>query len=127
MRIIIKTFGVLLLLISSTPSFANKQTAGQIAYNQCIGCHSFGYNRTGPDHCGLFGRRAGSVSDYDYSVAMRESAIVWDQQNLDNFLTSPLSFIQGTTMGFSGIKDSILRQVLIDYLEEQSSSAQCNQ
>ena len=124
---LVKFFGVLLLLMSSAPIFANKETAGQLAYNQCIGCHSFGYSRTGPDHCGVIGRQAGTVKEYDYSIAMSESAIVWDQQTLDEFLTSPLSFIQGTTMGFVGISDPQKRQVLIEYIKEKSSSLECNQ
>lgn len=124
---LIKVFGVLLLVLSNTPNYANEESAGKLAYNQCIGCHSFGYSRTGPDHCGVIGRQAGTVKDYDYSIAMRESAIVWDQQALDEFLTSPLSFIQGTTMGFAGISDPQKRQVLIEYIKEKSSSLECNQ
>ena len=34
---------------------------GEQVYSRCIACHALGYDRTGPRHCGLFGRRAGSV------------------------------------------------------------------
>ena len=119
--------GVLIVFSINTPIFAADESAGELAYAQCIGCHSFGYNRTGPDHCGLNGRLAGTVSGYGYSVSMRESGIVWSQQTLDEFLSSPLSFIPATTMGFAGINDSTQRKILVEYIIEQSSSLECKQ
>ena len=40
-------------------------------------------NRIGPKHCGVFGRRAGSLPGFDYSPAMRRSKIVWNEKTLD--------------------------------------------
>jgi hypothetical protein len=34
---------------------------GQEVYARCAACHSVEGNRTGPQHCGLFGRRAGAA------------------------------------------------------------------
>jgi cytochrome c len=98
--------------------------AGKLAYDRCIGCHSPKRDRTGPRHCGLVGRVAGSVSGFDYSTAMRDSAVVWDRITLDQFLESPLSFMPGTRMGFAGIKNAAERSNLIAYLEELSGSSQ---
>lgn len=118
-------FGALVYLHASTSTSASELAAGELAYQQCIGCHSFEYNRTGPKHCGVFGRQAGSVKDYDYSEAMRESDIVWNEQTLSDFLESPLSMIPGTSMGFVGISNKAQRQDLIAYIRNQSNSAQC--
>jgi len=100
---------------------------GEQLYERCIGCHSLDRNRTGPKHCGLFSRKAGTVEGYQYSKAMSESAIVWDEQSLDNFSQAPLSAVPGTTMGFSGIKDKQDRDDLIAYLKQTSLSEACRQ
>ncbi len=47
--------------------------AGEAIYARCLACHALAYDRTGPRHCGLFGRRAGSVKDFAYSDAMKRS------------------------------------------------------
>lgn len=103
-----------------TPS---ERQAGAELYQRCQGCHALAYDRTGPRHCGLFGRRAGSLEGYGYSQAMRDANIVWSRQTLDRFLAGPLEMIPGTTMGYAGIAESSQRALLIGYLEWASTSA----
>lgn len=98
--------------------------AGEQVYNRCLGCHSPDRDRTGPRHCELFGRVAGSVDGFDYSVAMRKSDVTWDRVTLDQFLESPLTFMPGSRMGIAGIKDTKQRSDLIAYLEKLSGSSQ---
>lgn len=90
--------------------------AGEQVYARCIACHSPERNRTGPLHCGLPGRVSGSVPGYDYSVALREAAITWNAETLDEFLEAPLEVVPGTTMGFAGVDDAGERRDLIAYL-----------
>lgn len=105
---------------------AKTYAMGQKLYARCIGCHAFEYNRTGPMHCGLRGRRAGSLEDYSFSEAMKSSGIVWTEETLDAFLLSPRQAIPGTTMEYAGIKDDIQRHALVLYLLEESiSSVRC--
>lgn len=99
--------------------------AGKELYFRCVACHSLGRNRTGPLHCGLIGRRAGSVEGFEYSDAMKKSDVIWDATALDKFLTSPLEFIPGTTMGFSGVKDMQARRDLIAYLNAAIDLDEC--
>ena len=113
------TIAVLVALASPLPAGA---TAGDAAhgaeiYQRCIACHALDRNRTGPKHCGLFGRRAGGVPDFAYSQAMRSSGIVWDEASLDRFLESPLKAVPGTRMGYAGVKDARERADLIAYLK----------
>ena len=91
---------------------------GERLYVQCSGCHAPDYNRTGPLHCGLLGRKAGAVKEFVYTKAMKDSGIIWSKKSLDKFLTSPLKMIQGTSMGFSGIASAQQRQQLIAYLSQ---------
>jgi cytochrome c len=98
---------------------------GEAIYSRCLACHALTYDRTGPRHCGLFGRRAGSVKGYEYSDAMKRSKIVWSENTLDRFLTNPLATIPGTAMGYAGIADRTERADLIAYLKRVDQSAQC--
>jgi cytochrome c len=99
--------------------------AGEMVYARCLACHALAYDRTGPRHCGLFGRRAGSVKGYAYSAAMARSRIVWNEQTLDHFLADPLKAVPGTSMGYAGVTDSKERADLIAYLERANNSASC--
>ena len=96
---------------------------GAAIYERCAACHSLEQNRTGPRHCGLFGRRAGSVADFEYSAAMRGAGFVWNEQTLDRFLTAPTKVVPGTSMGYAGIDDARDRADLIAWLREASRSS----
>ncbi len=89
---------------------------GEAIYARCAACHAIESNRTGPRHCGLFGRRAGSVPGFDYSEAMKRSGIVWDAASLDRFLANPLRTVPGTSMTYAGVSDAQERADLIAYL-----------
>ncbi len=68
---------------------------GEQVYARCAACHAIEGNRTGPQHCGLFGRRAGTAPGYNaYSKAMRESHWVWDEKSLNVFLKDPMTALQ---------------------------------
>ena len=99
--------------------------AGEAVYGRCAACHSLAHDRAGPRHCGLIGRRAGSVAGYDYSEAMRRSGLVWTPRTLDRFLAAPMEVVPGTSMGYAGIADPRERADLIAYLERSSRGAGC--
>ena len=94
---------------------------GEQVYARCAGCHAIEGNRTGPQHCGLFGRRAGAAPGYAaYSDAMRRSGIVWDRATLDAFLRDPQARVPGTTMGYAGVKDAGDRADLLAWMKAAS-------
>jgi cytochrome c len=98
---------------------------GEAVYARCQACHALAYDRTGPRHCGLFGRRAGSVPGFAYSDAMRGSDIVWTARTLDRFLNNPTRVVPGTTMGYAGVADRTERAALIDYLKRANNTPAC--
>jgi cytochrome c len=118
-------FGAVLtvLMIAATPSSqaadGDPQNGGQI-YQRCLACHSLEYNRSGPRHCGLFGRQAGTLPGYAYSTAMKASGITWDVSSLEKFLENPLKALPGTKMAYAGVKDRQERADLIAYLRQAS-------
>jgi cytochrome c len=99
--------------------------AGREIYERCAACHSLEVDRVGPRHCGLFGRRAGSVPGFAYSDAMRNSGIVWNRQTLDVFLANPLGTVPGTFMTYAGIQNRDERTQLLSFLEMATRSQAC--
>jgi cytochrome c len=120
---------VLAAMSAAAPAWAESETAlaqsadaarGQALYeSRCIGCHSLDENRIGPRHRGVFGRRAGSVEDFDYSKAVRASEIVWTAEALDRWLTNPQALIPGQRMNFRVAKPAD-RLDIIAYLKLES-------
>ena len=124
--------GIALILIAGTPPAAARAVPvpgdpnhGAAVYERCLACHAFAYDRTGPRHCGLFGRRAGSVQGFPYSAAMKRSTIVWNDKTLDRFLSNPLRAVPGTAMGYAGVVNAQERADLIAYLKQVNQSAPC--
>jgi cytochrome c len=98
---------------------------GETVYARCLGCHALAYDRTGPRHCGLFGRRAGSVAGFAYSDVMKRSDIVWSAATLDRFLANPPKALPGTSMTYAGVPDRTERAALIAYLKQANGGAEC--
>ena len=73
---------------------------GKNLYQGCQACHSIEDNDLGPRHRGVVGRHAGSVADYNYSQALKNSGLTWDAATLDRWLTNPSALVPGTKMYF---------------------------
>ena len=120
------TGALLLAALAASAAAAPADVAtGEAVYARCQACHALAYDRTGPRHCGLIGRRAGSVPGYAYSEAMKKSKIVWSAATLDRFLANPTAAVPGTTMGYAGVADAKERAALIAYLADANASAAC--
>ncbi|HMA16484.1 MAG: c-type cytochrome [Bacteroidota bacterium] len=113
------TFSVILLLSASLTAAApaGDPERGAEIYERCQACHALERNRTGPKHCDLLGRPAGTAPGFrGYSAALKGSGIVWDRDSLDRFLADPLGSVPGTRMGYAGVKDPQERADLIAFL-----------
>jgi cytochrome c len=95
---------------------AGDPARGEQLYARCAACHALAYDRVGPRHCGVLGRRAGAVPGFEYSPAMKRSRLVWNDKTLDRFLADPLTTVPGTTMTYAGVQDPGERADLIAYL-----------
>jgi cytochrome c len=92
---------------------------GKTLYATCAACHSVDENDIGPLHRGVVGRRAGSVPDYNYSAALKNSGIVWDETQLNRWLVNPSAMVPGTKMFFK-LDDAQMRADIIAYLKTQN-------
>lgn len=76
-------------------------------------------NDVGPKHRGVFGRKAGSVPDYSYSAALKNSGITWTDNTLDQWLTNPQKFVPGSKM-FYHLDSAQDRADVIEYLKQRA-------
>lgn len=89
---------------------AGDVTQGAAVFKKCAACHNVDKpeNKIGPYLMGVVGRKAGSVESYpNYSDAMKKAGdrgLVWDDENLAQYLAAPAKFIPGNRMPFSGLK-----------------------
>jgi cytochrome c len=90
---------------------------GKALYQGCLACHSIDDNDLGPKHRGVVGRPAGSVADYNYTAALKNSGLTWDEPTLDRWLTNPSALVPGTKMFFK-IDEAQARADIIAYLKE---------
>lgn len=97
---------------------AGDPVRGKTLYQVCMGCHSLDENDVGPRHRGVVGRVAGTVPDYAYSPALKNSHIVWGPDTLDRWLTNPQALVPGAKMFFA-MPSAQDRADVIAYLTEQ--------
>ncbi len=114
-----------LLVVMAEPVPAQDATVDTKAWNKCRACHEVGEgakNIVGPRLNGIFGRKAGTVEDYNYSDANKKSGIVWDEAVFAEYIKNPRAKIPGTKMVFPGIKNEQEIKDLIAYLKQFEAS-----
>jgi cytochrome c len=109
----------LLALVAAGSAAAADVEAGKTTFKKCALCHTDepGKNKVGPSLFGIVGRKSASLTNYNYSDAMKNFKHTWNPQTLDTYLTDPRAMVPGTKMIFPGIKDKTERANLIAYLE----------
>jgi cytochrome c len=83
---------------SAKPGDAQRGKA--VFERRCTGCHALDSNREGPHLRGVYGRKAGSVPDFEYSAAIKESGLIWDEANLERWLRDTDEMVPDSKMGF---------------------------
>jgi cytochrome c len=118
---------VLLLAVVASVIAQDKpaRESPELAYNDyCRECHAFdkGDNRLGPTLYSVFGRKAGSLTGYDYSISLKSSDITWNEKTLDEWIANPNALIPGNNMGsvFGGIPDAATRAKIITFLKHDT-------
>jgi cytochrome c len=104
---------------ASAAGLTGDPARGEQLYEACTDCHSLDKNDVGPRHRGVFGRKAGSLPDYNYSDALKSSNILWNEETLDKWLTDPQTFVPGVKMYFH-LDSAQGRADVIAYLKERA-------
>jgi cytochrome c len=80
---------------------AGDSAAGQKFFTtHCGACHATeqGVNKIGPSLAGVVGRKSGSAPGFNYSPALKEANITWDERTLDQWLQNPTGDVHGSRM-----------------------------
>lgn len=98
-------------------SVAGDAARGKLVFERrCTGCHAMDSDREGPRLAGVYGRRAGSVAGFEYSLSLKNSGVTWNEATLEKWLTDPDLIAPDTTMDFR-LPKAQERADLIAYLK----------
>lgn len=103
-------------------SYTGDAAKGATLVTICKTCHSFdkGANRIGPSLFGVVGREAGSIPDFQYSAANKNSGITWTPEKIFQYLEAPQRVVPGTKMTYPGMADPQSRADVIAYLKSNA-------
>ena len=102
--------------------------AGKTVATKCQSCHNLdqnGPNMTGPNLWGVLGRQPGTHPGFNYSDAMKafgQKQHIWDFEHVNDFITGPQNYLDGTKMTFVGLKQRQDRINVIAYLHTLGST-----
>ncbi len=118
----IATIATLLTALAAPVMADGDAKKGAKIFKKCKACHAVGEgakNKVGPILTGIVDGEAGQNPDFKYSAAMVEAAeggLVWDEENLEAFLTKPKEFMKKTKMSFAGLRKESEVEDIIAYL-----------
>lgn len=138
------TLATLAVLATATlPAFAaGDATKGEAVFKQCQTCHSVVDDsgkvlagkgaKIGPDLYGVFGRKAGTWSDFKYGDSMKAAGaagLVWDEKHFVEYVQNPAGFLKTylgkpavAKMAFK-VKDAATAEDVYAYLIQFSPAA----
>lgn len=109
-------------VLAESPVFEQvKVEAGAKLFDaECRRCHATDskHESYGPPLENVIGRAAGSYPDYDYSIALEASGIVWTKAALRAWMEDNSGFMPGTKMRHVGIGDPTVQDFILAYLEQ---------
>ncbi len=107
--------------LASSAAHAGDLKAGEKVFRKCKACHTLeagGKNKVGPNLHGVFGRTSGTSDGFKYSKAMKEAAIVWNDETIAAYLEAPRKYIPKNKMAFAGLRKQKDRDNVIAFLKE---------
>jgi cytochrome c len=113
----ILTIGIAALLgCSLSPAAIAADSGAQVFKSQCGICHTGARGAIGPNLAGVVGRRAGSMTGFAYSSAMKQSGLVWTPAALRLYIAEPAKTVKGNRMPYAGLKNPVQLEAVVGYL-----------
>jgi cytochrome c len=107
-----------LVLASASSALAQTDTAFK---KWCLPCHDAGPDakiKLGPPLNGLDGRKSGTFEGFNYSDAVKNAGITWNEPSFKEYIGNPMQRIPGTRMAFAGVRDTKEQDELWAYLKQ---------
>jgi cytochrome c len=91
---------------------------GEKVFGKCKACHKLdGSNSTGPALDGIVDDDVAVADGFNFSAGMAAKEGNWTPDELFAFLAAPKAYVDGTKMGFAGLKKPQDRADVIAYLQ----------
>jgi cytochrome c len=122
------------LVVATIPGLSNSSSAPrksedalgdpkhgeELFQKRCGACHSLDREKEGPRLRGVFGRKAGTVTTFNYSNALKSANVTWNADSLNQWLADTDRFIPDNDMNMS-FKNPNERTDIIAYLRQLSN------
>ena len=108
---------LVLLALSGGVAAAADAEHGKAVFAACAACHSERPDALGPSLKGVVGRKAAALEDFRYSAAMKRANLVWDENNLRDYIRDPQGKVKGNRMPYGGVTEPSDVDDLIAYLK----------
>ena len=108
-------YAALIAGLIATPALAAPDGATLFG-QQCKICHQAKSSPLAPSLIGVYGRKMGSLPDFNYSPGVKAKGGVWNDANLDKWLSGPSAFIPGAKMVIN-VPAAENRAAVIGYLK----------
>ncbi len=120
MRAVYAALAVGITMAASGAAQAQDAALGKAAFTgRCGLCHQVDSAKSGPmapSLKGVIGRKVASLTDFNYSDALKAKGGKWTPADLDTFLASPMKAVPGTKM-MMVVPNAADRANLIAYLK----------
>jgi cytochrome c len=111
------------LVAAPVAASAQDAEAGKSVFAKCHACHQIGpdaKNGLGPNLTCVDGRKAGTEEGFNYSDAVKNSGITWDDEKLLSWMENDDKVIPGNKMIFPAhVKDETDRANLLAYIKSE--------
>ena len=108
---------LVLLALSVGGTAAADAEHGKAVFAACAACHSERPDALGPSLKGVVGRKAAALEDFRYSAAMKRANLVWDENNLRDYIRDPQGKVKGNRMPYGVVTEPSDVDDLIAYLK----------